>query len=120
MELDSIVCPVCDHGGETIDHLLFKCELAETLFFPNTASIKEWLTLVDTQRWSKVRKNRMEVIIFATMWMIWRFRNTTVFEGDKIKKNSLFDSIVLYSFSWLKNRDSNSGVVWNQWLLSPL
>ena len=127
--LESICCPVCNIGGEMLDHLFFKCVLAVDLWkviarwcnvvFPTNSSIKEWLTWVDIQRWKKMVKKRMKIIILTTCWMIWRFRNATVFDEDKIKKSSIFDSIVLYSFSWLKNRDSKSDVIWNSWMCCP-
>ena len=128
--LEAIGCPVCHNGGETLEHLFFKCQLVVDVWravarwcdvsFPSALSIKEWLTWIDTQRWKKDSKKRMEIVIITTCWMIWHFRNGVVFEGDKLKKNSLFDSIVLYSFSWLNHRDSKSDVIWNSWMLCPM
>ena len=88
--------------------------------WPNSASIKEWLSWVDMQPIGPFKRDRLAIITVAILWMIWRFRNSMVFDAGKIRKNSLFDSIVLSSFAWLKNRDSNSGVVWNSWLMCPL
>ena len=126
--LESICCPVCKVGGETLEHILFECELAVDLWkaiarwcnviFPASSSIKELLTWVDMQPWKSSGKKQMEIIILTTCWMIWRFRNVTVFDGGSIKKSSLFYSIVFYLFSWLNNRDSKSGVVWNSWMFS--
>lgn len=87
-------------------------------FWTISASFKEWLSWVDTQRGS--RRVRLEVIMVTVVWMIWRYRNALLFDEARIRKNMLFDSIVLFSFNWLKNRDSNSDVVWNSWLLSHL
>nr|KAJ0207903.1 hypothetical protein LSAT_V11C500236740 [Lactuca sativa] len=82
------------------------CVIWCNISFPDFASIKEWLSWVDDQRGR--RRHRLEVIVITTLWMLWRFRNSVTFDGDKIKKSSLFDNVVLLSFSWLKNRDSNS------------
>ncbi|CAI9291370.1 unnamed protein product [Lactuca saligna] len=97
MDLSFILCAVCN---------------------VDVASIKEWLSWVDDQRGR--RRHRLEVIVITMLWMLWRFRNSITFDGDKIKKSLLFDNVVLLSFSWLKNRDSNSGVVWNSWLMYSL
>lgn len=128
MDLSSIPYMVCNVGGETLDHILFFCELACSLWalvarwcnimFPDCAFIKEWLSWVDDHR--GVRRHRLKLIVITTIWMLWRFQNFVTFEGGKIKKSLLFDNVALFSFSWLKNRDSNSNVVWNSWLMCPI
>ena len=130
MELSDIGCPNCCSGGETLTHLIFMCGLAREvwakvarwcgLVWSTSSSIKEWLTWVDTQHIPAEKRVRVKIIIITTWWILWRYRNAVVFEGDKIRKSSIFDMIVSYSFRWLNNRDSNSCVVWNSWLIYPL
>ncbi|CAH1446009.1 unnamed protein product [Lactuca virosa] len=113
MDLSSIMYPVCDNGGKTIAHSMFGCQVAKDVWglvarwcdvpLSISMSLEEWLTWVNDMKGSVLRRKRMEVIILATTWILWRFRNSTVFVGENIKKSSLFDSIVLYSFNWLKN-----------------
>ncbi|GJX69127.1 hypothetical protein Tco_0304854 [Tanacetum coccineum] len=38
------------------------------------------------------------VIIYTTIWMIWRFRNSIVFQNPKMKKSSIYENIVIHSF----------------------
>ena len=129
LEIQSIMCPLCSNGMESNDHLFYTCEVASSikrlievwcdLHFPNLISSLDWTTWIDNLHLSKDKKNRIQVIVAATWWTIWKFRNSVTFNSQKLRKCELFDSIRLDSFSWLKSRSSIS-LVWHDWLKTPL
>ncbi|XP_071726874.1 uncharacterized protein [Rutidosis leptorrhynchoides] len=128
LELNSIVCPVCNNGIEMRSHLFFGCSLASELwhkvrvwldcnmpFFYSWVEVVSWIESLSSTSSSK---HKIVAVTATLLWVIWRFRNGIVF-NEHTSRNSLFDVTRLFSFRWLKNRGhvvSN----WNTWLSFPL
>ncbi|PWA91827.1 RNA-directed DNA polymerase, eukaryota [Artemisia annua] len=83
-------------------------------------SIQEWYDgVVDSSR-SSESKIKFEVIVIASIWILWRFWNSVVFNNNPIRRSNIFDLIVLTSFNWLKVRASKMHMSWNDWVSNPL
>jgi len=107
LDLQSIICPICSLVVESDQHLFFLAQLlvlrvwrlvACGVSFPSTSSIKEWIYWVNDYDLWRIKKRRLEVVVITTFWMIWKFRNSLVFDDNPISKSSIFNNIVLKKF----------------------
>ncbi|GJZ43010.1 RNA-directed DNA polymerase, eukaryota, partial [Tanacetum coccineum] len=109
VSIDTDVCPVCDSAQEEVAHVFFCCSLArdltrlicrwwnldEHLF----SSYAEWLSWFNSLRLGSKLKAILEGVFYITWWSVWNFRNHLLFASTKPRKESIFDDIVLRSFS---------------------
>lgn len=129
LEIDSIMCPICNANVESNDHVFFNCEVASSVWClirswcnlscPLPSSSRDWLTWIDNLPGSSLKKDRLYVIIASMFWTIWKYRNSITFSSNSMRKCDIFDSIRLISFSWLKYRGRKISS-WIDWLCNPL
>ncbi|GJT42569.1 RNA-directed DNA polymerase, eukaryota, partial [Tanacetum coccineum] len=117
VSIDTDVCPVCDSTQEEVAHIFFCCSLArdltrlicrwwnldEHLF----SSYAEWLSWFNSLRLGSKLKAILEGVFYITWWSVWNFRNHLLFASTKLRKESIFDDIVLRSFSWCVAREAS-------------
>ena len=125
----SITCPSCNAGLESNDHIFFGCDTSINIWrlirmwidvnMPSFSSCYEWLQWIDDWRATKDSKDRVYVITAASLWLLWRYRNSVIFNSQHMKKSDIFDNIRIFSFSWLKIRGRKVHC-WNSWLNNPL
>nr|GEZ89984.1 RNA-directed DNA polymerase, eukaryota [Tanacetum cinerariifolium] len=63
-------------------------------------SYPDWLSWFKSLRMSSNVKGVLEGVFYTTWWSIWCFRNQFLFAANKPRKESLFDDIVMRSFTW--------------------
>ncbi|GJV14678.1 putative RNA-directed DNA polymerase, eukaryota, reverse transcriptase zinc-binding domain protein [Tanacetum coccineum] len=129
IEIPEISCPLCNGNVESNTHIFYECTFAKEIWrttrmwcedsFPLFESNDHWIDWLISWPASCDKKHRVFVIIAASLWFIWRYRNDVTFSSHSLKKSDVFDFIRLYSFSWLKHRGRMS-CSWNDWLKSPL
>ncbi|KAL4591700.1 hypothetical protein LXL04_004671 [Taraxacum kok-saghyz] len=116
IDLISMGCPICVEEVETTDHLFFACPVAvdvwilvlrwlqvQPVYVRDTNTLFDWL---DNVKLSRDKRDVLEAVVSTTLWMIWRYRNDVVYEGNMIRKSLLFDCIREFSFSWSYFHDS--------------
>ncbi|GJZ04896.1 RNA-directed DNA polymerase, eukaryota, partial [Tanacetum coccineum] len=128
LEIPSIVCPVCNVGAETVDHLFFSCSVASSIMAKilgwwgllenGVSTYHSWVSWFEGLRLKKVAKDYLEAIFFVSWWVIWGFRNKLLFL-ESIAKASLFDLIVSHSYIWCNSR-ARRNLDWVGWLKSPM
>ena len=126
--IDSILCGVCNKGVETTSHLFFSCPIARQVvsqilrwWFLDAVewdSFEEWVDWVDSVRLPRKNKILLEGVFYVLWWILWSFRNKTLFDRKSPKKVSLFDDVVCMSFNWCRSR-CKSRFGWDGWLKSP-
>ncbi|XP_071733564.1 uncharacterized protein [Rutidosis leptorrhynchoides] len=89
IDIDSIVCPVCNNGVETREHLFFDCDIARDVWhkiqvwldcgMPVLSSWDSFVVWLEGTRLSVTSKNRIIAVTVTTLWALWRFRNGVVF-----------------------------------------
>nr|GEW91680.1 hypothetical protein [Tanacetum cinerariifolium] len=114
IDINSLSCPLCQHGVESSSHLFFNCELIRQLYskiarwwdisFDGCSSYEEWLDWLTSLRLSAKLKLMLEGVIYSLWWHIWLFRNKTLFVSKPPSKATLFDDIVSSSFYWCSFR----------------
>ncbi|GJX75636.1 RNA-directed DNA polymerase, eukaryota, reverse transcriptase zinc-binding domain protein [Tanacetum coccineum] len=128
INIQSLVCPVCDDGIETTSHLFFSCSMTNAIYeritrwwnipFVGWTSYEEWLGWFISIRFPANLKAILEGVFYVSWWFIWRFRNKLLFDTQSSSKALLFDNIVSCSFSWCNSR-CKSLLSWNEWLKNP-
>nr|GEX11688.1 RNA-directed DNA polymerase, eukaryota [Tanacetum cinerariifolium] len=126
--IDSIICPNCDVGVETVGHLFFSCSMSRDIFnliarwwkvsIENFDCYDDWLEWIDSIRMSKKTKIMMEAVFYTSWWMIWWFRNSNIFKEKAPKNSCFFDELQSKSFMWCRFR-GNKSFGWNDWLNHP-
>ncbi|GKE26097.1 RNA-directed DNA polymerase, eukaryota, reverse transcriptase zinc-binding domain protein [Tanacetum coccineum] len=114
LDINSILCPICENHAESSSHLFFACSMARDIFrniaswwdvkSPHVSSFEEWEMWTSSLTLFSRRKQILEGIIYIGWWSIWNFRNQVVFGSTIPSKASLFDDIVARSFQWCKHR----------------
>ncbi|KAM0883789.1 hypothetical protein ACQ4PT_031414 [Festuca glaucescens] len=90
-----VLCPLCDAGQETLDHLSLHCAFAQgiwaglvaRLHLPNIVpfgniGINDWWLLTSSRFVAKQRKQANSLVMLA-MRAIWLERNARVFNGKR-------------------------------------
>ena len=67
-------------------------------------SFEEWVDWVDSVRLPRKNKILLEGVFYVLWWILWSFRNKTLFDRKSPKKASLFDDVVCMSFNWCRSR----------------
>ncbi|GJX93756.1 hypothetical protein Tco_0348342 [Tanacetum coccineum] len=70
---------------------------------PDLFSYDDWLEWFHTLRLLKGFKDILEGVFYVMWWVIWKYRNQTLFGSSQPRMDMLFDEIVLLSFSWCSN-----------------
>ncbi|XP_071699711.1 uncharacterized protein [Rutidosis leptorrhynchoides] len=130
LDLHTVLCPLCDHHIETIEHALINC--------PNVSSI--WTQLLDW--WNQnnatisdingafisdqgfshnsVRSSLWQATKWIACYIICKHRNLKVFSNKMWNPAMLLSEIQSQSFSWISNRSRKKNPIeWHQWLLNP-
>ncbi|GJS76753.1 RNA-directed DNA polymerase, eukaryota [Tanacetum coccineum] len=129
IEIPSITCPICSCAGKSCSHLFFSCSMARNITHQNwldggslSARIlfhtDDWLEWFHTLRLLKGFNDILEGVFYVMWWVIWKYRNQTLFGSSQPRMNTLFDEIVLLSFTWCSNRCKNN-FDWISWMKCP-
>nr|GFA43852.1 RNA-directed DNA polymerase, eukaryota [Tanacetum cinerariifolium] len=119
---------LCDEGIETTSHLLFSCSFVRSVY----RLISFWwdiperlvedyegsLGWMDNIKLPHKNKKFLEGIFYIMWWLLWNFRNKTIFETKAPLKVSFFDNVVSKSFLWCRHRCKASFNL-NDWLKNP-
>ncbi|XP_071714687.1 uncharacterized protein [Rutidosis leptorrhynchoides] len=130
MEIENISCQVCGAFVESLDHLLFDCNLAKELWikvkiwvdmdvYRDSSSWAAWVSWFDSRQANSDSKIKLYVIVASLLWHNWRFRNSKLFGSNSMKKVFIFYSVRSFSFNWLCNR-GRFKIRRVDWLMKPL
>ncbi|XP_071709411.1 uncharacterized protein [Rutidosis leptorrhynchoides] len=130
IDLDSILCPLCESDIETIEHSLVLCPKSAQIW----KHVLDWwnqdhsliLNLNDAiiNKQTFTHNNLGSSIWQATKWitcyMLWKHRNAKVFSKKVWSIASILSEIQSQSFSWISKRLSKKKpIIWHQWLINP-
>ncbi|GJS83594.1 RNA-directed DNA polymerase, eukaryota [Tanacetum coccineum] len=100
IEIDSIVCPICNSGAESSCHIFFQCNLVRHLArkipswwnvdYVDVSSYEEWYTWLVSLRLQANLTVVFEGIFYCLWWSVWMFRNKILFEKDTPSQASGF------------------------------
>ncbi|XP_071709408.1 uncharacterized protein [Rutidosis leptorrhynchoides] len=129
IDLDTILCPLCNSHVESMEHILFQCTVTEATWnsilawwnLPtNTFSNLHDTTLTDqTFTTSTLGKYIWQATKWTTIYMIWKNRNAKVFSKKDWCPATILSEIQAQTFSWFSKRSKKSSLEWHQWLINP-
>ncbi|GKD48854.1 RNA-directed DNA polymerase, eukaryota, partial [Tanacetum coccineum] len=103
INVDSCVCPICSSGEDEINHILFRCDLAQQVLRricrwweldPSYwITFQEWYAWFSSIRFSSKSKSLLEGTFFVAWWHIWRIRNRIIFEGVLPRRSEIYLSL---------------------------
>nr|GEW22750.1 RNA-directed DNA polymerase, eukaryota [Tanacetum cinerariifolium] len=112
--VDSCVCPICSTGEDEINHILFRCDLAQQVLRricrwweldpSDWNTFQEWYAWFSSIRFSSKSKSLLEGTLFVAWWNIWRIRNLIIFEGV-LPRRSKFRKISAVQKKFTRERD---------------
>nr|GEW50920.1 zinc finger, CCHC-type [Tanacetum cinerariifolium] len=113
MHIPCVLCPVCDIGVESRNHLFF-CSMACDLYrliarwwnihIPNLLDALAWEDWFNGLRLNNMQMLALEASFFSLWWHIWSYRNALLFSVKKLIKGLIFDNIVSQRWEWVNNR----------------
>jgi hypothetical protein len=123
-------CCLCCEGRESETHLFATCSFAMLVW----SGINQWMGLQSVQPGSlqisfdsfgfpfncRKRRQGLYMIWQATCWLIWRARNSKIFEGKDPIVSEVVDAIKRTSLQWLLAKRSRSVCLAYEWIKFPL
>ncbi|KAL4590026.1 hypothetical protein LXL04_002944 [Taraxacum kok-saghyz] len=108
MDIPSILCPLCNSGNETINHLGAVVGKSDPPIFRIlvTASIG-FKTIPEN---SKAKKHQEGV---------WENRNNLIFKNYQMEKEAIFRKVQNRAFLWITSRSQKISLEWTTWLAKP-
>ena len=123
IDLHSTLCPYCENAVETIDHIMITCSFACGVWSKifmwwnlgcfNGSSISEILS--DDGLVSSKLKGVWQAVSWSALYLIWKARNSKVFQSKEMVVDDLFFEIQLTSFFWISHRFKKLGIRWVDW-----
>ncbi|GJT49706.1 RNA-directed DNA polymerase, eukaryota, reverse transcriptase zinc-binding domain protein [Tanacetum coccineum] len=114
MDIDSIVCPICNAGVESTNHIFFQCVVVRQIMrkisswwnidYSDVNSYEEWQVWLVSIRIQSKLKGVLEGVYYGLWWYMWNFRNKLLFDKKIPEKTLIFDNLVSSSFYWCKFR----------------
>ncbi|PWA92790.1 glycosyltransferase family 92 [Artemisia annua] len=115
--LESTLCPVCSTSLETVEHVFADCVELRGIWSnisrwwnvptPSHVSVDSLINWADHSKLSVLQRKCFDAVICTAFWVLWKFRNSFIFDSVKPRKSNIFDDIVSRSFFWLCNRRKN-------------
>ncbi|GJR88341.1 RNA-directed DNA polymerase, eukaryota, reverse transcriptase zinc-binding domain protein [Tanacetum coccineum] len=96
IDVDSLLCPICNDDVETVNHVFFSCDMAKDLWallarwweldIPFCSNIFDWFTWLDSLSISHKARAFLEGVGETLLWHICNFRNRSIFSNSSPKK----------------------------------
>ncbi|GKD19274.1 RNA-directed DNA polymerase, eukaryota, partial [Tanacetum coccineum] len=128
LDILDICCPTCTHEAETTNHIFFSCTMVREIYlkiahwwdvrYSNFSSYEDWYDWLSNLKMHPKRRDNLEGVCYIMWWLVWKFRNQSLFGTSLPLKANLFDEIVNRSFYWCKYR-SKASFSWVDWLKNP-
>nr|GEV07212.1 RNA-directed DNA polymerase, eukaryota [Tanacetum cinerariifolium] len=104
IDIDSILCPICECGVESARHVFFSCSLVKQIvrkvcswwdvMYIDVNSYVEWFNWMNSLRLKSKSKLMIKGVFYVVWWHVWTFRNKLFFEDKKPSKAIIFDDVV--------------------------
>nr|GEY94259.1 RNA-directed DNA polymerase, eukaryota, reverse transcriptase zinc-binding domain protein [Tanacetum cinerariifolium] len=114
IDIDSILCPICDCGVKSSSHLFFSCSLARQVArkislwrdvtYVDVNFYVEWVTWMISLRLTSKLKLMLEGVFYVMWWYLWSYRKKLLFETKAPLKAVIFYDVVSSSYYWCRYR----------------
>ncbi|GJR55437.1 RNA-directed DNA polymerase, eukaryota, reverse transcriptase zinc-binding domain protein [Tanacetum coccineum] len=103
MDIESILCPLCEKNVESSSHIFFTCPISREIFrkvllwweidVVMVSSYDEWLEWLLSIRLHSKHKELFEGVCYVLWWYIWNFRNKSIFGSACPSKALIFEEL---------------------------
>ncbi|GKD63196.1 RNA-directed DNA polymerase, eukaryota, reverse transcriptase zinc-binding domain protein, partial [Tanacetum coccineum] len=101
MDIESILCPLCEKNVESSSHIFFTCPISREIFrkvlpwweidVVMVSSYDEWLEWLLNIRLHSKHKELFEGVCYVLWWYIWNIRNKSIFGSACPSKALIFE-----------------------------
>ncbi|XP_071726746.1 uncharacterized protein [Rutidosis leptorrhynchoides] len=124
IDLDSLLCPMCNEVIESVDHVILSCKFAKEVW----VGIHKWWNLnpmsytnisdqLKSVNQGGIPSNLKKVCnVWATSYIIWKNRNQKVFQNNPWATPKLVNEVQVKTFEWISNPSRKGHFEWQQWL----
>ncbi|GJZ58055.1 RNA-directed DNA polymerase, eukaryota, reverse transcriptase zinc-binding domain protein [Tanacetum coccineum] len=108
LDIESILCPMCNIAVESTRHIFFMCDIAKEIFrkiscwwdvsYTDLSSYEEWLDWIVNLSIPMKHKRLLEGVCYVMWWYLWIYRNKTFFGVKNPSKALIFDDVVSRTF----------------------
>ncbi|GJZ47554.1 RNA-directed DNA polymerase, eukaryota [Tanacetum coccineum] len=99
LDLESLMCPICHWSVENTLHRFLGCDLAQEVWlkiarwggldWPSVTSLDDLFVWVDSHPNSRNQKRCLKSITYASLWILWRHRNTVLFKDKPVRRSEI-------------------------------
>ncbi|GJT80632.1 RNA-directed DNA polymerase, eukaryota, reverse transcriptase zinc-binding domain protein [Tanacetum coccineum] len=103
MDIESILCPLCEKNVESSSHIFFTCPISREIFrkvllwweidVVMVSSYDEWLEWLLSIRLHSKHTELFEGVCYVLWWYIWNFRNKSIFGSACPSKALIFEEV---------------------------
>ncbi|GJV04843.1 RNA-directed DNA polymerase, eukaryota, partial [Tanacetum coccineum] len=100
IDIESIMCSICDNGAESTSHLFFTCHMVRDITRKITSwwdvtyvevdSYEHWIAWLVNLRLSSKHKQVLEGVFYVMWWHLWSYRNKHIFDSKSPSKAMIF------------------------------
>ncbi|XP_071695666.1 uncharacterized protein [Rutidosis leptorrhynchoides] len=130
MDLDSILCPLCNNDIESVEHSLILCQNAMEVWkkvynwwgFTNVSnlSISEAFLGRSSHRLSPLQEKAWQAVECVSGYLIWKNRNQKIFNNKTWNSPMALNEVQVKSFEWISRRIKGRSIDWLMWLSNPI
>ncbi|KAL4590231.1 hypothetical protein LXL04_003157 [Taraxacum kok-saghyz] len=116
VDLNDVLCPICQDHTEDINHVFLKFHWAESLWtqmsqwwnmpLPTFDAIHNIFDWIDKCKEKEIFRRIMTTIVVGVLSTIWIHRNGVTFEKKKMSTEVAFIKMQEETLSWISNRNS--------------
>ncbi|XP_071741049.1 uncharacterized protein [Rutidosis leptorrhynchoides] len=128
IDLNSARCPICDNDIETVEHILFSCQVAKDIW---SKVLRWWGYNSSIFGFSDIfcgtfgnlaydnKKAFWQAVCWIVCYILWKSRNAKVFKNKIETTSSLLNEIQSLSFEWISRRNKRNKIDWLHWFSCP-
>nr|GEW36823.1 RNA-directed DNA polymerase, eukaryota, reverse transcriptase zinc-binding domain protein [Tanacetum cinerariifolium] len=128
IEIESILCPMCECSAESSRHLFFSCKMISDVMrkithwwdleYREINSFEDWCQWISSIRLPVKQKHVFEGICYIVWWYTWNRRNLKIFGQEDPSMVNVYDEVVYRSFYWIRFR-CKAKFSFIDWLKNP-
>nr|GEZ24150.1 RNA-directed DNA polymerase, eukaryota [Tanacetum cinerariifolium] len=128
IEIESILCPMCECSAESSRHLFFSCKMISDVMrkitrwwdleYMEINSFEDWCQWISSIRLPVKQKHVFEGICYIVWWYTWNWRNLKIFGQEDPSMVNVYDEVVYRSFYWIRFR-CKAKFCFINWLKNP-
>lgn len=129
IDLDSLLCPICNSEIETVDHVIVGCNFSKDIWakvagwwkvrLSPLSSVRDVFLQNSGDSFSTIKKEIWQATIWVTGYCIWNYRNNLVFKAKHSNTSAVLSEIQLLSHKWIIRRWRKGVISWLRWMLDP-